>query len=36
MSVVRVLNRRQVSGLISMPMALDAVEEAYRDRKSVV
>ena len=30
MSVVRVLNRRQVSGLISMPMALDAVEEAYR------
>lgn len=30
MSAVRVLNRRQVSGLISMPMALDAVEEAYR------
>lgn len=30
MSMVRVLNERQVSELISMPMALAAVEKAYR------
>lgn len=30
MSKVLVLNRKEVEGLISMPMALSAVEEAYR------